>query len=320
MVTQQTTAITPQDLQSFLDDHGDFAFEMRIRSIFTAKKLRTDHNGSYTDPHKGVPREFDIQVDFPRRDIERKSRVLLAVESKNLGEESPVLVSRTKRRPAEAGHNVIASINSKVSTQVSELFPRERSGETLRLWAPAITLPLGHASSPYRSGEMVGKSIDQVYRKGNNVLAGGDSELHGRWSQALHSAASMIPKAAATANDFQTPLAYVALLPILVVPNDRLFVADFSEQGLQLGAIQSVDAVEYYVDYNPGQLIKRTPFGSGGPDFRFTHIDIMTESGLSRFVRDLLGETMIADRDWLTPHKRCDLEFSAFITSDLRSR
>ena len=56
--------ISLTDLSDFLKEDSSFAFEMRVREIFSSKDLRFEHGGTYPDPHTGVPRQFDLQADL----------------------------------------------------------------------------------------------------------------------------------------------------------------------------------------------------------------------------------------------------------------
>jgi len=83
----------------------------------------------------------------------------------------------------------------------------------------------------YRVGDPVGKSMRQIRRDNRGDLTGGD-EVFDKWMQALASAAEQIADAA---NQLSVPESgkprYVALLPVLVVSDDTLWVADYLSNG-----------------------------------------------------------------------------------------
>jgi hypothetical protein len=83
----------------------------------------------------------------------------------------------------------------------------------------------------YKSGEPVGKAMRQVKRDNRGELVGGD-EVFDKWMQALASAADVV---ALSADELSVPATgrprYVAILPVLVVSDDTLWVADYESNG-----------------------------------------------------------------------------------------
>ncbi|QDV14129.1 hypothetical protein CA51_40230 [Rosistilla oblonga] len=84
----------------------------------------------------------------------------------------------------------------------------------------------------YSSGEFVGKSAECITKDRNGNIRGGDKEIYPRWTQALQSATAMLPE---VVNGYSDEKAIVInwIVPILVVPDDRLFVVDFDDSGVQ---------------------------------------------------------------------------------------
>lgn len=222
------------------------------------------HSGTYIDPHTNRPREFDLQVHLPGGD-EQEDRILLAIECKNLSEYAPIVVSRSVRSTDEAYYKIIALISDDADSL-------EPGASRFRPW---MSLDIPAKTSPFPLGEYTGKSIDQVQRKGDGKLVSNAAEIYDRWSQAVNSAASMIPDLQGTEN-YQ--IEFIALVPILVVPDDRLFVADFDDKGAQQGTVKEARSVDYFIDYTPG---------AGPRGFQMSHLRIVTESALDTLIDEL---------------------------------
>ncbi len=103
--------ISKDDIEAYISDQaGDFAFEMKVvratRELFVCK-----HSGMYDDPDTGKSRQFDLQFYSERSLIRRngneeafrsKECIGFAVESKNLADFKPLLISRIGRQNHEA--------------------------------------------------------------------------------------------------------------------------------------------------------------------------------------------------------------------------
>ncbi|WP_145122853.1 hypothetical protein [Rosistilla oblonga] len=78
----------------------------------------------------------------------------------------------------------------------------------------------------------MGKSAECITKDRNGNIRGGDKEIYPRWTQALQSATAMLPE---VVNGYSDEKAIVInwIVPILVVPDDRLFVVDFDDSGVQ---------------------------------------------------------------------------------------
>ncbi len=92
------------------------------------------------------------------------------------------------------------------------------------------------------------------------------------------------------------------IFPILVVPDERLFVVDFDNSGKQLRGPSSALSTSYFVDYK--QLLHSRSVEVR--EFKFGHLEIMTYSALKSFVKSAVGlsdpaifETFINQRDCL---------------------
>ena len=99
-------AITPEDIKAVIATEG-FAHEMRVRRILKRywSESQLQHGGGYRDPQTNKMREFDFRWIFPRYE----TVLSFAVECKNVSDDSPVIVSGSKRAQGEATHDLVES-------------------------------------------------------------------------------------------------------------------------------------------------------------------------------------------------------------------
>jgi hypothetical protein len=246
------TPIASVDVKEYLATRDDFAMELLICRMTLASGFQVTHGGTYVDPVTDKPRQYDV-----RAEIELDGRVLgLAIECKSLGVDYPLVVSRVPR--------------TKFESQMSYVMPVSPSLVATQL-LPAKELKV----SPhmlYPEGEGVGRSMTQVGRSlQSNELVGGDPDVYDKWTQALASAADLIA-GAVRAGSFN------AVLPVLVVSDKTLWVADYDANGVLKGDPVQIDECEYFVG-------RKYETGSPLP-FRFTvsHLHICTLSGLKLFL------------------------------------
>ncbi|QDV14130.1 hypothetical protein CA51_40240 [Rosistilla oblonga] len=107
-MTREITPTSQADIVKFLEKDSSFAFEMQVRKLFAAKRLRYRHGGTYDDPIERKPRQFDLTADLNLVDGYLPVRLRMAIECKCLSEFAPMLVYRSPRSAYEAGHCVVA--------------------------------------------------------------------------------------------------------------------------------------------------------------------------------------------------------------------
>jgi hypothetical protein len=283
---KQASPITCSDLLEFLKVDSSFAFEMKVRELFESRRLRYHHGGTYDDPHTGLPRQYDFRVDLNCSMLKVRTRVFLAIECKALSEFAPMLVYRSARSAFEAGHQVIAQtcgdrekILGLLKHQMRIFSSDERVGE----FPTICTLEIEASRSLYRSGDFVGKSVDVVSRDGSGTrFKSGDAEVYGRWTQALQSAASLLGEFNGEYIGDQN-VEFTWIVPVLVVPDHRLFVVDYDNSGVRSCDPKEIDRTAFYVDYKP------PGFECDGPPFKFGHFEIMTYAGLKDFIENITG-------------------------------
>lgn len=273
----RSTPISAADLEKYLSTDDDFAFELRCLHSLSERPIKLEHGGTYTDPVSGKTRQFDIRAMVEADPL----RVSFAIECKNLSASYPLLVSRVPRSTVESFHHL--------------LIPEEReeeSGDQLyRVTVPRITwsksVTINSPASLYEADQYVGKSVTRVGIAATQAssqtpeFVADDSEVFDRWSQAVASAYDLISEADSYFHDEDAvPCAYW-IVPILVVPQGTLWVADYDNKGSLLRRPALADEVEIYLDHSAWQK---------GQMFSYTisHLHFVTPQGLLRLIDRVL--------------------------------
>lgn len=267
-------------LEEYLADASDFAFELRILEMLTAREIDCEHGGQYKDPDTKKFREFDIRARVTRGHV----TLAAAIECKSIGHHFPLLVSCVPRSEAEAYHQMF-------------FHDARRKKEEPRGFGhlPQIELPRGKEGMPvspsslYPEGAPVGKSTAQVGRRESNAeLHANDAEFFEKWTQALQSLDDLVSEIAS--DDFVEDLLngrfhLTLALPIVVVPNDTLWEVNYAADGRREGPPAQVDRVSIYVGRNYWNSLP-------GDSIFISHLEVMTEQGLARFC-----DTYLADEE-----------------------
>ena len=275
MAKLRTQPITAADLEKYLSTADDFAFELKcLHSLSERKSVRLEHGGTYSDPVSGKHRQFDIRANIEIKPL----RVGLAIECKNLSPAYPLLVSRVPRIESEAFHQVL----------VPEPRPDDGGGFVLRVtrFVYSRAEPVSAPASLYKTGDLVGKSVTRVGVISDKLgeFQADDSEIFDRWAQAVTSAYDLISEADRYFSDEDSdPRAYW-IVPMLVVPDGTLWVADYDKKGAVQADPHQVDEAEIYIDHSAskkGQMFSYT----------ISHMHFVTAKGLLQLVdRILLNE------------------------------
>jgi hypothetical protein len=237
----------------------------------TCKELgfRAQHGGTYLDPLTGKDRQFDIRAEWGGEE----RRFCLAVECKNQRPNLPLLVSRVPRQAGESVHELIHAENG---------VPNRRR--------------IGGTSAFFAEGQPVGKHLVSLGRilvqgkGGKGPVVADDKEYYDRWGQCISSAAGLVQEICEAPRrpmmeGSRTPGANSAsvVLPILVVPNGRLWTADYDESGNLSGQPEEAHLCHYYLNKEVPR--RGLPSGAYKVAYVFSHVLICTVSGL----RDFLG-------------------------------
>ena len=189
----------------------------------------------------------------------------LAIECKNLKTSFPLLVSRVPRRPNESFHEIILSGKSRL-----------RKATANGLFTGADTYPLT-VSPLYEPGKLVGKSTVQVGRTPNNELTTSDCEVYEKWAQALGSAFDLVSLSVRDYEHVGALMAATLVIPVLVVADDTLWVADYSDQGELLGTPKPADECTIFIG-------KSFSTGLGGVNCTISHLHVFTKAKFGGFL------------------------------------
>jgi hypothetical protein len=249
--------ITPEDLLAYIASQDDFAFEREIYRQAHNLGFTVDHAGVYEDPILKKQRQFDIRASYTLG----VRKICLTVECKGLSESYPLLVSCVPRSQRESFHERLYTDNvPTLGGSYTRIFRK--------LWQNALD---PHALYPV--GEPVGKAMRQVFRDRNGKLDGGD-DVFDKWAQALASAAEVVSDAAAEVSSRDGGKARAAaILPVLVVSDKTLWIADYASDGELQRDPFPIDTITYYLGR------KYEPSGAFVP-FTISHLHIYTRSNV----------------------------------------
>jgi hypothetical protein len=266
--------IDAADLLDYLATESDFAFETRVVKEFRKREFDVQHGGTYMDSVKGIPRQFDV-----RATLEDDYRVIrLAVESKNLKKTFPMLVSCLPRSQEEAFQCVTFSINLDAVT-FSDV---ERGHFHSKVDEPYVkTLHVTGANSVYKITDPVGKSVAQVARdSATSQFTANDSEIYGKWSQALSSSDDLVSMSAGDGARSPIYARFSATVPVLVVPDGMLWTCVYDDDGNRI-----VDPVQSR--RIPIFVGKECDYGRqlfGYQPFIISHLEVVTFSGIADLI------------------------------------
>lgn len=241
--------VSADDLQVFIASKADFAFEMLVLRRFEQLGFSCEHGGTYRDPVTEKTRQFDIRAW--RQDAEA-ARLGIAAECKNIGANFPLLVHAVPRKSGEAFHELIVVDHRHSASHRIE--------------------HLAGNSSRYKPDVPVGKRLDQVGRSPSGELVGSDQDVFEKVSQSINSTFDLTDS---VARDTASPRLY-AIVPLLVVPDERLWQVDYSSDGQQQGPPRQVESATVFLD----KVWSFRYLGGGFFKYRLSHYEITTLGGL----------------------------------------
>lgn len=246
--------ITQDDLLKYLDESSDFAFELRVLKLIHYYGFACKHGGPYSDPITGKTRQFDIRATrtLTGRDNEGYT-ICLAVECKNLRPHCPLMVLTVPRTADESYHQVYWYNGSNANCQYM------RTTDCI-----------------YPAGGPCGKSLAQVGKTVGGDLVGPDSEIYDKWVQALASGAGLVVVPSGAPDHSRE---WRAILPIVVVPDNTLWLAEHDENGTLKEPPKPAMAIDYFVGHE--YLLKL-----GNREFKYfaSHVEFLTFTGLEERV------------------------------------
>ena len=231
-------AVTAGDIAEYLETADDFAFEREVYHVAHGLGFEAEHAALYSDPVTGKQRQFDVRASRTIQD----NKIALAIECKGLTTDYPLLVSCVPRARNEAYHEIleVREPTASVAYVVAD------SG-----FARVTPVPSDRQPCMYPAFQGVGKSMRQVKRETRGdrrgQMVGGD-DVFDKWTQAVASLAEMIESGASELRrGTHQSLRHIAFLPVLVVSDETLWVADYSSRGELQREPFRVSELTYYL-------------------------------------------------------------------------
>lgn len=274
--------IAAADVREFVEDHSDFAFELSVYNQLTKLGFTCDHGGTYTDPLTEKIRQFDIRATWTDQSqwLLPHEQIRLAVECKQLQDNFPLVIHTVPRKFDEGIHDVLLSVNpDKFRLPTGE-------GITVPALAPsAMKRKVAGRFSIYNEEQPVGKSCAQVGRNQSGITST-DSEVFSKWTQAISSAQVLADQACeeGARQEYRGALTTL-ILPVVVVPNGRLWAVHFNADGSLDAEPQQVIRCPYWINstFECGDRLT-------GFSYTLSHLEFVTTDGLTELVRDLMDE------------------------------
>lgn len=271
MAKLKNEPIIQSDLLEYLTSYSDFSFEITVLKMLRKLELEFEHGGHYEDPVTSKSREFDIRAI---KTIE-KYRVRLAIECKNIRENFPILISCVPRHEQESYHQIAL---------VSKTIPDSTIHMANIHQSRAKTLGIKNEHSLYKPLDPVGKSTAQIGRGMDDIITANDNELYEKWGQCLSSVNELVERVYWDGDEkdhFDTYLS--AVFPFVVVPNGRLWMVSYDENGNRISDPIPTDRCSCFInkDYKMGTHLASTRMW-------ISHVEIVTFDGMRSFVEKYL--------------------------------
>ena len=262
--------ITDMDVSDYLDTQSDFDLELFAYRSLQDNGIEAVHAGWYTDPVTGIPRQFDIRAHAV---FNTTCEIQFAIECKSLSEDGPLLVSRVPRPPKDSYHEVLFSFGDVAAHQ-----------------STTQTLRNDGRGGLYSPNKMVGKKIEQIGKdREGRIKKVRDNETYQKWAQAFASADELVKSVPFSNQRHHENKFLVFVLPILVVSDRTLWVANYSELGQREGAPVQVDETTIWMN-------RKYEYGPNRQPYEVSHLQIYTRIGFSHFLQQELRDDRFQDR------------------------
>lgn len=272
--------ITKNDLLEYLNSYSDFSFELAVLKMLRERNIECAHGGHYEDPVTNKSREFDIRATKTIKSTQPKTaslRARMAIECKNIRENFPILISCIPRQEEESHHQIALVSEPKNDAFIAALDIHQ---------SRARTFSIRGAHSLYKKDDPVGKSTVQVGRVTDNTISFNDSELYEKWGQCLSSANDLINGVYWDGRkDKEVYLS--AVFPFVVVPNGRLWMVKYDEDGNRICDPTPTDRISCFINKS-----YRMGTDMAGATMQISHVEIVTFDGMAAFVDRYLNSEM----------------------------
>ena len=264
--------VSETEIADFLKGHSDFSFEVNVLMAMQAGGFACQHGGTYDDPVTSLPRQFDIRATKKIND-----RIIrLAVECKNIRKGHPLLMFCMPRTEDESFNELFVDCNA---TALSE-----SSGSTVP-YGFGMAKMRG-ASSTYKVGEQVGKACVQITRDGSGKVVGDDKEVYTKWAQAISSAKDLTYNAMHDRREGAYSFSFVC--PVLVLPNDSLFLIRHDSKGTAISQMEPVRRCSYFIN-------REYKHFNAKMKYVLSHMEFVTLDGLSELLNDWGGSSGVEE-------------------------
>jgi len=260
-------------LRKYLDTQDDFALELDAYRLARKFGFLANLGHLYDDVKTNKRRQNDVLASHENK----HRRIYLTIECKSLDPTYPLLIQRIPRPVVESFHQIMQSQGSSINARAESRVPQ--------YWVGAELLKLS-GTNMYPSGDHVGKSMKRI-KVTENGFAATDSEVYEKYTQALTSMNRVIQAGANALRPKASPGWALAFLPIVVVSNKSLWVADYDD-GQLIADPSPADEATFYLGWDYEIPTPLDP--SHGATFTISHLHIMTQSRLPKFLRDIHDE------------------------------
>jgi hypothetical protein len=271
------------DIERYIREKDDFYFEISVLNLGTENNFKCRHSGSYIDFITKKIRQFDLQFEKHFENF----HIYLPIECKNIKLDHPILISQTPRKANESFHEILVSVNrikdgSRMNlSDFSDISIPSNKTFTRKIFKNNRIFPIG---------EYVGKSLIQISIDEKGNFKSKNDEVYDKWIQVFGQANSLLNKAAKIYEENSLDFHFSVLFPILVIPDNCLWVINYDLFGNIVERPKLVDYCELYFGLESEYI------DIYSDNIEFSHLYIFTISGLSKYLKRFnLEENLMKD-------------------------
>lgn len=259
MGTKTRRILIKEDIESFICEQSNFAFELEVLHELVMEGFKCQHGGTYTDPVTGKNRQFDIRASKQIDD----TILNLAIECKNISENTPLLAHCVSRNRNESYYESLSyhyDHNKTNSTPSGQITVNEHRNELY-----------GYGKDSYRSCKDLSQLWEEEVQK-SKILVSRDNEVFDKWTQALCSCTSWITEQVDIVQ-YGTPIEEerkLIFIPILIIPENTLWKTSFSEEGVWHEDVSKTDHVSLFIDKEIRLKTENRAL------FKISHLEVIT--------------------------------------------
>ena len=154
----------------------------------------------------------------------------------------------------------------------------------------ASSIRLDTAPFYYPPCQQVGKATTQLGRLAKESgFMDGDAQVYDRWAQAIASTHDLVVKAGTANTLYNTPYFFSATIPVMVVPDGTLWVANHTDNGVLTKPFKQVREVSYFVGKEYSVV------GECNYKHTISHLHIYTLDAFTAFINTIIGGGQVWD-------------------------